>query len=477
MERRHWIILLALLAAVTVSAIEGVMVVMGVPRWIQIHGDPVAVGWLVSAFLVVQAAAAVLGGRLGDMFGRRRVLVWSLVICSAGSVWSGVAGSLERTIVGRAIQGAAGAILPLCYGLVRELLPADRMCFGISAMIASAALSSGLGMVAGGMLIDSYGPQSIFFAIAGAGVIALACVLLGIPAATRIAMPQRLDWTGGLLFVPGTALLLLGVSRVEQDGLSTIVAAFLLGGSAILFAWLLHELRQAEPMVDVRLLGKRDIALANTVMTLSAIGVMQTPLVLSMLIQQPVWTGVGLGQSATLVGWLTLPSLLIATLVSLVTGRIADRVGTKVPMMAGCAIASGAVLAAIFWHDSLLVLAGILVVVVVGNAVVYACVPMVVVSVAPDDRVSEATGFTAVLRGLAGAAGMQVLALLLATSTIAAPEGKALPDQRAFAVALAAMALCSLLALGAAAALSRSQGRLALGRSPVDGDPSRQGAG
>jgi MFS family permease len=436
------------MAVEVVAALESGMVIAGIPRWVQIYGDPVKVGWLISGYLVVQAAAAVLGGRLGDMFGRRRAIMVILALCIVGSLISGLSNSLEWMIVGRVVQGSAGALQSLCYGIIRERLPQDKMRFGISVIIATASGAAAVGMVVGGYLTDHFGPQTIFLAMSMTAAIALLLVFTRLSRDNPRPERQRIDWVGGVLFVPGMVILLLGVSRMEKAGFGdTQTLGMIGGGLAILAAWVLYELRQEQPLVDVRLLGNRDIFLANSVMALGAGSLTQCQVIFSMLLQQPTWTGVGLGTSATTVGWLTFPALVAGTLSSLASGKIADKVGARPPMIAGLILSIASCILAIIWHDSLVALAVIMIVSTAGVVTIFTTVPMVVTGVAPAERVSEATGFSGVLRGLFRAFGMQLVAVGLMTSTVSAPGQKPMPDESSFILVLAGILVAAMLAL------------------------------
>jgi len=460
MERKHWTILLVLMSVEVVASLESGMVIAGIPRWVQIHGDAVQVGWLLSSYLIVQAAAAVLGGRLGDMFGRRRVALIALAMCVFGSLISGLAPTLSLMIVGRAIQGAAGCLQPLLYGLVREHLPENRMRFAISMIVATASGAAAVGMVLGGALTDRFGPQTIFVAMAFTATLAWILAFTMLPRGSVPPRPERIDVLGGVLFVPGMIVLLMGVSALESGGIARQTALQIGIGLAILAGWAIYEARQSQPMVNVRLLGKRDIALAMTAMALSSLGLMQMSLVISMLLQQPEWSGIGLGNSATLVGALNFPPLIAGMIGSLVVGRVADRYGPRLPMIVGALIGIVAELLLMFWHDSTHVLVAILVLTSLGAVIVYTAVPMVVVAVAPPDRTSESTGFIGVTRGLFRAIGTQVVGLLLMSSTISIPGNKPLPDENAYILVFAFAAALTFGTLLAALGISRRPGTM-----------------
>lgn len=453
MDRKAWLVLIALLVAEAVASLESGMVIAGIPRWVAIHGDAVKVGWLVSSFLIVQGAAAVLGGRLGDMFGRRRVMMVALGTCVAASLLSGFARDLDLMIGGRAIQGVAGAIQPLCYGLVREHLPRERMRFGVSAIVAMAAGSAAVGILFGGYLTDHFGPQSIFLSMSITGFVALVLVALLIPGPAEQPVPEKIDWLGGVLFVPGVVMVLVAVSYLEGGSGGHGTALTLgLGGIAVLAVWAIYELRHKEPMIDVRLLANRDIALANVIIALSAVSLMQVTLVFAMLVQQSPATGVGLGGSATMVGLLFAPSLLAGSLASLVVGWLADRTGPRLPIMAACLLSGVSTALAIVWHDSFIVLGAILVLINIGNVILYSGVMMVVVAAAPPDRVSEASGFPGVLRSTFRALGTQLVMVLLMSSATRVPGKPPTPTEEGyvlvFGVTAAVVLLACVVALG-----------------------------
>jgi MFS family permease len=144
MTAYQWRLLIVLMVAETVSGFEVSMVLASLAAWQRELRDPILVGWIVTSYLLVAAAAAPLFGRLGDIFGRKLVLVGVLALTGVGSLISALADQIELVILGRGIQGASGAIIPLCYGLVKEYLPPHRVPFGVSMIVATAATSSAL---------------------------------------------------------------------------------------------------------------------------------------------------------------------------------------------------------------------------------------------------------------------------------------------------------------------------------------------
>lgn len=422
-----------MMVAETVSAFEVSMVFAGLGAWMRIYGDPIAVGWIVSSFLFVSAGLVALCARFGDMFGRKRVLLAMVVLAAVGSLISAFATDLAGIIFGRAIQGVTGAVLPLCYGLTRELLPEENRPLGIGCLVATAAIASAAGLIVGGVLTDTYGPQSIFFFSAGMASVAAVLVAMGLPASKKTPTSNKIDWLGGLLLAPGVVALMLAASNVKEYGVSSpYVWALAASGVAILSFWAWWEQRHEDPMIDVRLLVKPQVLWPNLVMVSFAIGLMNLTQHTSLLLQQDPATGAGMGTTATLVGLLKFPGMIAGAIVSVWAGWIGGRRGGAYPMLIGCMlmVASG-VLGAVA-HDHLVIITVFLILGTAGATAMSAGVPTVIIGAVPADRTSEATGMMAVIRSLGSAVGAQLLAVILAISVVTDSKGRAFPSDLAY---------------------------------------------
>jgi MFS family permease len=446
MTRRHWFILSLLMAAEIVSAFETSMVLAGLGAWLRIHGDPIGIGWIVSSYLLVSAAAAALCGRLGDMYGRKKVLLLVIGVACVGSFISALAENLNWIIAGRAIQGAAGAIIPLCYGLVREHLARSHVPFAVGLIVATAAAASAVGLLGGGILTDAYGPQSMFIASAIVAAVIGVAVAAGLPRSTTPSRVGPVDWLGGILFAPAVAALLLLFSNGSRWGWTSMLSiAAGSSGVLLLVLWIWHESRQREPLIDVRLLADRRCAIGNLVMFCAAVGVMQMTQLTSLMLQQPTWTLVGLGTSATFVGLLKFPAVVSGAASSVWAGWASGKHGGRFPMLIGCAVMAVASALGAVSHSHVAVIFVVVCVANMGVTAAYTAVPNVLIEAAPANRTSESTGLMAVVRAMAQAIGAQVLAILLASSTVISAEGKAFPDERAYTSVFWFMAAASAL--------------------------------
>jgi MFS family permease len=452
-------LLTALVLAEVVSAVESTMIFGALRSLYRDLGDPVTVGWTITAFLLVAAASAAICSRLGDIYGRRRMLLIALAAAGVGSLVSALSSGAGGIVAGRAIQGIAGAVLPLCCGLVRENLPQSRVPFGIGVVSSAAIVAAGVAIFGGGLIVDHLHWRWIFHIGVATAVVAWIAVAFAVPRSPRAsAAREPVDSLGAALLVPALAALLLVPSQAKDWGWAdTRTGALATAGLLLLALWVRHELRARAPLIDVRLLGARQTALANLGVLLLALGPLQSGMVLSILLQQPAQTGVGLGLSATAAGLVLAPSLILAVVVGPGCGILAARHGARVPALIACAVIlaawGGLVVghAALPWVVAMALLQG------VGVATAYAAAPMLIVEAAPPARTSEATGVSSVVRHLFNAIGSQVVAVLLATATVPDPLGgpARYPAPSAFELVFALISALSVLALIASLALPR----------------------
>ena len=167
-DRSRWLaILVVLVIAEITSAFEVGMMYGALATLMREFRDPVGTGWLITAFLLVGAVSAALCSRLGDLYGRKRLVLLMLACAATGSLIAAFATTLPWLIAGRAVQGFSAALLPLCIGLVREHLPAARVPVSIGWLAAMASFSAGFGILLGGWVVDHIGWRWIFWFSAG----------------------------------------------------------------------------------------------------------------------------------------------------------------------------------------------------------------------------------------------------------------------------------------------------------------------
>ncbi|AMK25600.1 MFS transporter [Sphingobium sp. TKS] len=450
---RSALIVIPLAIADLVASFETTMIHSAFKSVLEDFGDPISSGWLVTAYMLVAAGTAAIVGRLGDLLGRKRVLLATIVVAVTGSLISALAPTLAGVIAGRAVQGVAVAILPLCFGLLREHLPARQIPFCIGLITAISAVGTSAGLVGGGVAVDHFGWRSVFWVSAAIGLLAALLVQLLLPASSRLTGRIPVDPLGALLFPPAAGLILLGLSKGGSWGWSSPhILASLIGGAMLFAWWVRHELRRAKPLIDLRQLDNRAILMAYLALMFAALGTFQVVPFFTLLFQQPTWTGVGFGLSATASGLLQLPSTISVILGAPVAGWLCGRYGGRTVIAGGALLCTAAWITTIFHMSELMWLVPALTAAALGTAVLYTGIPNVVISQVDASRVSEATGLLTVARSLMGAAGAQFLVMGLANSTIRDPlKGRAtFPVVEAYQMTSVFLALMSAAAILAA---------------------------
>jgi len=445
--RPIWVVVAVLIAVEVISAFEASMMYAALPTFGRIfEADASALGWTVTAFLLVAAASAAVCGRLGDMYGRERVLLIVLVCAAAGSIVSVAFGTLEAIIVGRAIQGVAGAILPLCIGLAREHLPASKVPMAI-ALIAGSAVSAGAASVLfAGVLIDLGDWRYIFVVTA---VYALVCIFLVeavLPWRRRVRERQDVDLVGAVGLAVSVAAILLGLTQSRAWGWSDArVPALIVLGAVILAWWVWWELGRTSPIINLRLLAERNVALtmaAAFVLGVGPIGV--TSMLIPIIMQSPTSGPFGLGLSPTYAGMLSFVGAMIGMAFTPVAGKIAAAVGARSSLLLGSALFGLACGGFFFLRESVVGTTLLVVASSVATAFAYTALPNLLVEFVPEHNTSEMTGSQSVLRTAASAVGTSVATLLLASLVL---PGTSTPTVAALGAVCTMLALACVLAV------------------------------
>src|SRR5438093_13678799 len=196
----------------------------------ELGASPSGIAWMVTAYLLVASIATPIFGRLGDMFGKQRLLAISLGCFAVGSLVCTFANTLDLMIVGRGLQGLGGGVFPLCFGVVRDEFPRHRVPTGIALLGAIAAIGSSIGLPLGGGLTDGPGYHAIFVVAAIMGGLATATTLLFVPK-SPIRTPGRVDIRGAAILGVSLTGLLIAISRGADWGwASSKTAALILVG-------------------------------------------------------------------------------------------------------------------------------------------------------------------------------------------------------------------------------------------------------
>src|SRR3954449_2388474 len=217
--RQHYGITLAVLATAALAyAVSQTMVAPALPAIQEdLHTTTTEVTWVLTIYLLTASIATPVLGRLGDMFGKERVLVAVLIGFAVGSLVCALSHSIGVLVTGRAIQGCAGAVFPLAFGIIRDEFPPERVAQGIGLISATFGIGGGVGLVAAGLIVDHLPYEWIFWIGLIVTAIAIVCTLLFVPE-SPVKVPAKIDWVGAALLSVGLGALLLAISEGPRWG-------------------------------------------------------------------------------------------------------------------------------------------------------------------------------------------------------------------------------------------------------------------
>jgi EmrB/QacA subfamily drug resistance transporter len=433
-ERQHYGITLAVLALGALAyALLQSAVAPALPE-IQrsLHSSESGVTWILTAYLLAASVATPLLGRLGDIHGKERVLVWVLVALAIGTALSALATALPLMIAGRVIQGAAGGIFPLAFGIIRDEFPRDRVAGGLGLISAIMGIGGGVGIVLAGVIVDQLSYHWLFWLPLVLVVLATVATALYVPE-SPVKAPTRIAWGAAALLSAGLAALLLAVSEAVTWGWGSARTLGLIAfGLVVLAIWVRVELGSRAPLVDMRIMRLRGVWTVNLAGFLLGFGMYGSFILLPQFVEQPESTGYGFGATVTQAGLFMLPSTLGMLLTGPMAGRLERRFGSKPPLIAGVLAAAAAfVLLAVAHgtHGDIYVASALL---GIGIGLSFAAMANLIVVAVPADQTGVATGMNTIMRTIGGALGSQIIASILTANVIAATG---LPAERGFTIA------------------------------------------
>ncbi|MER5940816.1 MFS transporter [Streptomyces sp. NPDC001928] len=458
------------LAGIVVSLMQTLVIpiVPELPKLLDASASDTA--WAVTATLLAAAVATPVVGRLGDMIGKRRMLLTSIVLLVSGSVVCALADSLVPMIVGRTLQGLAAAVVPLGISIMRDALPAERLAGSTALMSASLGVGGALGLPGAAFIADNWDWHLLFWVSAALGALAFLLVVLIVPE-SKVRTGGRFDLVGSLGLSAGLVSLLLTVSKGGDWGW-TSAATLGLGTAAvvILLAWGRWELKAQQPLVDLRTTARPQVLFTNLASVALGFSMFAMSLVLPQLLQLPEQTGYGLGRSMLTVGLVLAPQGLVMMAMSAVSAGVTKAKGPKVTLMIGALIVAagyGLSIAAMseVWH---LVLVSCIIGAGVGFT--YGALPALIMGAVDPSETAAANSLNTLMRSLGTSFASAIAGVVLARMTTDF-GGHALPSENGFKVVMAIGAGAALLAFALATLIPRQ--RANAGRAATAGGTER----
>jgi len=370
--------------------------------------------WVITATLLSAAVVTPLAGRLGDMYGKRRIALALIAVLIIGSVVAALSQDVGTLIAGRALQGAVMGVIPLGISILRDVLHEDRLGGAIALVSATLGVGGAIGLPISALVSVNLEWHALFWLAAGLGAVVFVLMLVFVPVST-LRTPARFDWWGAIGLSIALTALLLAVSRGNEWGwFSPATLGFGVGGVLLLLAWGAYELRVRDPLVDLRVAARRPVLLTNLASVAMGFALFSSNVVFPQLLELPVSTGVGIGLSLLAASFVLMPSGLTMMVMAPVAARMQRTRGPRVLLIAGAVLLVLSYVLSYFfatgWWQVLL----INVVIGVGIGLGYAAMPTLIMRAVPATETAAANGLNALMRSLGTSFASAIIGALLA---------------------------------------------------------------
>ncbi|HEY3749042.1 MAG TPA: MFS transporter [Pseudonocardiaceae bacterium] len=402
----------------------------------ELHTSQDTATWVLTAYLLSASIMTPILGRVGDMYGKKKVFVGTLVALTIGSLLAAIAPSIGVMIVARVIQGVAGGMLPVAFGIIRDEFPAEKVTSAVGIIAALTAVGAGLGIVLAGPIVNALNWHWLFWLPMILTVIAAVCAVLFVPESS-VRTPGRISWLPAVLLSAWLVALLVALSEAPVWGWGSGKVIGLLAAAVVLAAiWMFSELRATTPLIDMKMMRATAVWTNNLVALLIGVGMYATFAFLPEFVQTPRIAGYGFGASITHSGLMLLPSSITMFVVGIFAGRLARNLGGKALVVAGCVIGcvAMAILAFAHGHEWEIYLSNAIM--GVGFGLAFSAMSALIVQAVPAGQTGVASGMNANIRTIGGSIGSAVMASIV-TSRLQ-PSG--LPVESGYTIGFAVMA-------------------------------------
>ncbi len=327
----RWVLAATILAS-SMAFIDGTVVNVALPALQkELNATAIGVQWVVEAYALLLSALLLVGGSLGDLYGRKRVFLIGVSLFAAASAWCGLAPNIQQLIAARAVQGIGGALLiPGSLAIISASFPAEKRGRAIGTWSGFSAITTAIGPVLGGWLIENVSWRAVFFLNLPLAVVVVFITLRYIDESRDRKHQGGIDWVGALLATAGLGGLTYGL--IESSQLSwiatSVVIAIVVGlGSLVVFVFV--EARSKSPMLPLKLFRSRNFTGTNllTLMLYFSLGGGLFFLTLNLIQVQEF--------SATAAGAALLPFVLLMFVLSRWSGGLIERFGPRPPLIIG----------------------------------------------------------------------------------------------------------------------------------------------
>jgi EmrB/QacA subfamily drug resistance transporter len=452
--RQHYNITLAVLATAALAyALLQTMVAPALPA-IQrdLHASTTTVTWVLTVYLLTASVATPIVGRLGDIYGKERVLVLTLSAFALGSLIAALSHSLGLLVAGRAVQGIGGAVFPLSFGIIRDEFPREKVATAIGLISATFGIGGGGGLVLSGVLVDNLSWEWIFWLGFVVVVAATVAAHFFVPE-SPVKAPSRIDWPGAGMLTAGLVCLLLAMSEGPRWGWgSARIVGLFAAAAAIIAFWIRFEARAPQPLVDMRMMRRRGVWTTNLTGLLVGFGMFGSFILVPQFVQAPANAGYGFDATVTEAGLFLLPSTIVMLVAGPLSGLLGTRLGSRVPLLMGTLTAASAFLFLALAHAERWQIYVGTALMGAGIGLAFAAMANLIVEAVDQTETGVATGMNTIMRTIGGSLGGQLAASIVAGHVSATTH---LATETGYTEAFSLSAAGLVLAFAAALAIPR----------------------
>jgi MFS family permease len=403
---------------------------------VDLHTSQNTVTWVLTGYLLSASIFTPIMGRIGDIVGKERVFVITLIALGAGSLLAAIATNITVMIVARVIQGIGGGVLPLAFGIIRDEFPKEKVSGAVGLIASLSAVGAGLGIVLAGPIVRALDYHWLFWLPMIMTFAAAVAAHFFVPE-SPIRTAGRISWLPAVLLSAWLVCLLLALK----------VIGLLAGAVLLIVGWVAVEQRSVSPLIDMNMMRRPAVWTNNLVALLIGSGMYAVFAFVPQFVQTPASSGYGFGASITQSGLILLPSAVTMFVFGMFSGRIAQLIGAKSVVIIGCLVGVGAMAMFAFAHQDKWELYVATAIMGAGFGLVFAAMSSLIVSAVPREQTGVASGMNANIRTIGGSIGAALMASIVTSDLGAGGLPKEAGYTHGFALLGGALVVAALAAL------------------------------
>jgi len=387
--------------------------------------------WVLTATLLAAAISTPISGRLGDMYGKRRIMLTLLVIMAVGCVIAALSSTLIPMVIGRVLQGIGLGVIALGISILRDVVHPKNLGGAVALVSATLGVGGALGLPLAATIAQYLDWHFLFWLSTALSVVAIIAVATIIPVST-LRSGGSFDLVGALGLAVGLVGILLAVSKGTEWGWTSPLTLGLFGGGvAVLVAWGFFELRTSNPLVDLRVATRRTVLLTNLASISIGFAFFICTASLPIILESPVDSGVGLGLPLILASLCLMPLGLVMFFLSPVAARLSAARGPRTSLILGAIVITVGFTLAIFFLDQAWHVILVSTITGIGVGFAYAAMPTLIMRAVPPSETAAANGLNSVMRTLGSTIAATLVGIILSTQVVLT-DGVATPTREAF---------------------------------------------